>query len=238
MKSTLAHILNYCPINFQLMTDRHNRVVKCVKRAISEKIPRNLGSSIYENTPIQIDGLDDDNKRLKPDMWFFGKEDDVEIMEILEFSCPFGRSEENQSTLKNCYEQKFHKYQRLASECSRLTNKPVRVHPIIISSLGAVMKDSLESLKKILLCDKSSLNKLGTWMSEQPIMGSFKLWIDFQKRNNHDHRREEETEELTLANQVNVEEIENDAENIEDILNVEINETVELETNSTINLRL
>jgi hypothetical protein len=69
-------------------------------------------------------------------------------------------------------------------------------------------------------------------MSEYAIMGSFKLWIDFQKRNNHDLPREEETEELTLVNQVNIEEIENDDENIEDNLKFEMNGTVEPETNS------
>jgi hypothetical protein len=41
-----------------------------------------------------------------------------------------------------------------------------------------------------------------------------------------------------LANQVNIEEIENDAENIEDILNVEMNGTVEPETNSPIAVEL
>jgi hypothetical protein len=42
MKSTLAHILNYCPTNVLLMTDRHNRVVKFVNRVIEEKVPRDL----------------------------------------------------------------------------------------------------------------------------------------------------------------------------------------------------
>jgi hypothetical protein len=75
-------------------------------------------------------------------------------------------------------------------------------------------------------------------MSEHVIMGSFKLWIDLQKRNDHDHRREEEAEELVLTTQVNIEEIENDVENVDNILNMEMNETVELETNSPIALGL
>jgi hypothetical protein len=43
---------------------------------------------------------------------------------------------------------------------------------------------------------------------------------------------------LALTNHVNIEEIENDAENVENILNMEMNETVELETNSPTSLGL
>jgi hypothetical protein len=209
-KATLAHILNGCTHNFPLMTDRHNRVARCVKRSIETLIPGDLSGQIYENTPIQIEGLSDDSKNLRPDMWFYRREDEVEILEILEFSCPYGYIKDNECTLLTCFEKKSRKYQSLASECSNLSGKPTRFHPIIISSLGAVHKESLKCLKMLLGCDKNYLNKLGTWMSEHAIMGSFKLWIDLQKKSEHLHNKNEELEEINLANQENIEELDNE----------------------------
>jgi hypothetical protein len=210
-KSTLAHILNGCTPNFPLMTDRHNRLARCIRRSIENLIPTSIVGQIHENTPIQIDGLSEDCRKLKPDIWFYRKEDEAEVLEILEFSCPFGYLKDNKCTLLTCFEKKSRKYQNLAAECSRLSGKTVRFHPIIVSSLGAVLKKSLACLNTLLGCDKKYINKLGTWMSEHVIMGSFKLWIDIQKKSEHNHnRKSQEIEETNLANQENIEDLDNE----------------------------
>jgi hypothetical protein len=36
--------------------------------------------------------------------------------------------------------------------------------------------------------------KLGTWLSEQAILGSFKLWIEYKGTNEHHHNEQEEEE--------------------------------------------
>jgi hypothetical protein len=91
-----------------------------------------------------------------------------------------------------------------------------RVHPIIVSSLGAVYKESLSCLKTILKCSDKDLAKLGTWLSEQAIMGSFKLWIDYQKSNEHRHPEVSEIiTELNIANQETFPDIE-DNDDIEE----------------------
>jgi hypothetical protein len=88
-KPTLAHILNSCPTNFRLMTDRHNRVVRCVRKTIEKHIPRDLVGGINENTPIQIQNLSAETRNQKSDIWFIKREGNEEILEILEFCCPF-----------------------------------------------------------------------------------------------------------------------------------------------------
>jgi hypothetical protein len=79
------------------------------------------------------------------------KEGNQQILEILEFSCPFGRiEEEGESTLKLTYDYKLNKYQPLADKyiyiyISNLRHQ-ARVHPIIViivSSLGAVYNESM-----------------------------------------------------------------------------------------------
>jgi hypothetical protein len=88
-KPTLAHILNSCPTNFRLMTDRHNRVVRCVRKAIEKHISRDLVGGINENTPIQIENLSAETRNQKPDIWFIKRERNEEILEIFEFCYPF-----------------------------------------------------------------------------------------------------------------------------------------------------
>jgi hypothetical protein len=214
-KSTLAHILNGCPTNFHHMTDRHNKIARCVKRGIESQIAKDILGQIYENTPIQVEGLSEATRNLRPDIWFFRRFDEIEILEILEFSCPFGRLQNSKSTLTRAFEEKNTKYDNLASECANLLGRPrshVRITPIIISSLGAVLEESMKLLKIVLRCNETYLNKLATWLSEHAIMGSFKLWIDFQKRNEHNHRKEEEINEIDIVNQQNTEEIDNENE--------------------------
>jgi hypothetical protein len=142
-------------------------------------------------------------------MWFIRKEGNQQILEILEFSCPFGRIEEGESTLKLTYDYKLNKYQPLADKYISNTRHQARVHPIIVSSLGAVYHESMICLKSIFRCSDKEIAKLGTWMSEQAILGSFKLWIEYQRTNHHHHQEQEQVSiEVNIANQENIEDIE------------------------------
>jgi hypothetical protein len=236
-KSTLAHILNGCNANFPLMTDRHNRVVRCVRTAIEKLIPSDLVGQIYENTPVQVSGLSENSIRLRPDMWFVRKEDGNEIIEILEFSCPYGCVEDNIISLDRVFGDKFQKYTNLAEEISHITSKPAKVHPIIISSLGAIHNESITHLRSILRCKDKDLKKLGIRMSEQAIMGSFKLWIEFQKINNHRYNKQEE-EEIILANQENIENLENEENHEEEEDKEEETGEQEINPNSAVDLAI
>jgi hypothetical protein len=62
-KPTLANILNRCTQNFRSMTDRqtdrHDRVVKCVRKAFEKHIAGDIQGGIQENTTIPIENLPD-----------------------------------------------------------------------------------------------------------------------------------------------------------------------------------
>jgi hypothetical protein len=65
-RPTFAHLFNECPPNYELMTERHNRVMKGVKEAVLKFLNENLRSDIHENTTIGQEGLPDGLKTLRP----------------------------------------------------------------------------------------------------------------------------------------------------------------------------
>jgi hypothetical protein len=50
LRQTFAHLLNECPPNYELMTERHTQVVRVVKEAVLNFVDENLRSDIHENT--------------------------------------------------------------------------------------------------------------------------------------------------------------------------------------------
>jgi hypothetical protein len=124
---------------------------------------------------------------LLPTLCFIRREGNREVLEILEFSCSFGHIEGDESTLKRTFEYKKNKYQTLANEYISKTQIMARVHPIIVSSHGAIYNKLLICLKSILRCSDNEIAKLGTWMLEQAILGLFKLWSEFQRTNEDQH---------------------------------------------------
>jgi hypothetical protein len=188
-------------------------VVRCLRKAIENRIAGELVSEIHENTPLQVEGLSRSSIRLKPDMWFVRRENNENTLEILEVSCPFGYFDEGVSSLKRSFDHKMNKYQHLADEITALTRMSVRLHPIIVSSLGALYTDSMKSIKSLLRCKDKELRTLGSWMSDQAIMGSFKLWIGYQRTNEHHHTEIEVVRtEITLANEEEIDNLTNDDE--------------------------
>ena len=117
-KSTFAHILNECPPNFDLMTKRHNRLAEVVRKAVIKFVQNDLQSAILENSRIEQEGLQHELQVLRPDMIFErqmkvprrGREvedHEVKMMEILEFSCPYGHISHGQDSLERAYEEKL-----------------------------------------------------------------------------------------------------------------------------------
>ena len=176
-KPTLAHILNECTPNYQLMTKRHNRLATVVRKAIERFVSDDLRSEIQENEGIHEEGLSEELRRLKPDMVFErqstkmrrhhegnrrngngngngnrrngrneanrvniaaeeaeaeaeeargddnGNGNGTKMMEILEFSCPYGKISRGKDALERVYMEKKRKYMDLAREVKRLEEK-------------------------------------------------------------------------------------------------------------------
>jgi hypothetical protein len=101
---------------------------------------------------------------------------ETRMIEIVEFSCPYGYISHGRDSLIKVYEEKKRKYAELANALKRVTGKQVRVTAVIVSSMGAVYMPSMKDLQKVLKCSDRELKKLGRRMSETVIVGSMEIW--------------------------------------------------------------
>jgi hypothetical protein len=85
----------------------------------------------------------------------------MNILEMIEFSYPEGRISHEQNTLELTYRHKHEKYTRLAEELRQPKGKKVWVTVRIIPSIGAIWRQSLKDLQKILKYDDRTSNKSG-----------------------------------------------------------------------------
>jgi hypothetical protein len=151
------------------MTKRHNQLAGIVQRAIVEWVAGDVASEIRENTTIPEDSLSQEVRDLRPDLVFRRRENQKEVNEIIEFSCPYGYMTQGENALKRVFEQKQRKYSQLAQELSNLRHEQVRVTAVIVSSLGVGYIQSLKDFHTVLRCDDRQLKKLGWRMSEAVI---------------------------------------------------------------------
>jgi hypothetical protein len=102
------------------------------------------------------------------------------VLEMLEFSCPYGYISHERNSMKKAYEGKIDKYTPLAEDIAARDIK-VKIRAIIVSSMGAVHPKSLQALQEVLKCNKTELRKLGERMSEEAIRGSMDIWRETMK---------------------------------------------------------
>jgi hypothetical protein len=208
-KPTFAHLLNDCTKNLGLMIQRHNRLATVIRTAVANFVGNRLTSDIRENTTFELEGLSTDTRDLRPDMIFERSTNKGPLIEILEFSCPYGYISHERDTLKAKFEQKWQKYENLANEVRRMSGKHVRLSPIIVSSMGAIYGPSLTSLKRIFGCSDRELRKVARQMSDTVIVGSMEIWRASVKGQNpvtvgdEEERREVEEEGHRLEEREN-----------------------------------
>jgi hypothetical protein len=135
------------------MMKLHSQLAGVVRRAIVEWIAGDITSEIRENTTILEDGLSQEIRDLRPNLVFRRRESQREMIEIIEFSCPYGYMTQGENALKCVFEQKQPKYRQLAQELSILRHERVRVTAVIVSSLGPGYMQSLKDLHTVLRCD-------------------------------------------------------------------------------------
>jgi hypothetical protein len=177
------------------MTRRHNKLANVVRRGIETFVANDLRSAIQENERIGLDDLPEDLRGLRPDMvferrrtrrvgkleWYTeGREEELrneeKIIEIIEFSCPYGYISRGRDALERAYDEKKRKYMELALNLKRLRREEVRLTVVIVSSMGAVYDRSLKDLQRVLGCTDRKMRKLGRQMAETMIMGSMEIW--------------------------------------------------------------
>jgi hypothetical protein len=73
-------------------------------------------SDIKENQPIEQEGLSERVRTQRPDMVFERQARQGRVLEIMEFSSPYGYISHERDTLEAVYTHKKEKYEELASE--------------------------------------------------------------------------------------------------------------------------
>jgi hypothetical protein len=88
----------------------------------------------------------------------------------LNLSCPYGYIKQpdehgyRKNSMEIAFSAKHRKYAQLAEEVRVNARIPTRVTAIVVSSLGAVYRESLKELRMLLGCTKPVLRKLGKKM--------------------------------------------------------------------------
>jgi hypothetical protein len=141
------------------------------------------------------------------------------IIEILEFSCPYGYISHDRDTPEMTYKKKKTKYEELARTLSTQRHEKVRVTVVIGSSMGAIYGPSMKDLQKVLRYNGKEMKKLSRQMSETVILGSLEIWRNYAKRieqGNRDEAKEpiaEEEARVELERERNMENSEGRAQN-------------------------
>jgi hypothetical protein len=194
---TLAHILNGCTQQLDKMTERHNALSKLIKGALYEQLGNQITDGIHDNVTLGMEELPEELRRQKPDLSFSSNIGGVPRIELIEFSCPYGYVSQPDeqgncvNSMERAYRKKHRKYAPLAKAIQEMRGTQVRVTVIIVSSLGAVYKESLKEIGQLTRCTKEVLRKLAKKMSYTVVNGSMKLWREYAKNMDHNHGREE-----------------------------------------------
>lgn len=184
---SLMHRLNNCLPLYAEYTKRHNCVVTIISNLIRET--RRPYPILHSSQTITLRNLvlPPSLSRLKPDLWFL--EPELNKLTLVEVTIPYGSfSEDGESTLAIRRSQKLEKYQELVSFIRDSLRIKVDYFVIIISSLGAVPKDTIRDLKKLAKSRKRS-SRYARLCSEAALAYSCTLfWRSLDTQNQTHHR--------------------------------------------------
>jgi hypothetical protein len=210
---SLFHILNCClPFRGVLMTRRHNRVVKVVVDAITNRFNLNINElwlnlslRTVEEADNKLGGnfihinWNDNIARLRPDIAFWKKDSckgrKTKTLWLLDITVPFGKVQDGRDTLNDKWIKKLLKYKRLTDMVSKcLVNidgdgyeTEVKAGFIVVSSLGVLHQGTRRCFEDMMSLNGRKMDKQGIdlWMKRivvESLKGSFDLWIKASPR--------------------------------------------------------
>lgn len=166
---SLSHILNGCIYSYRLYTERHNRI----QNVLIEYLKENPDiQEIYEDKSINIIDIPDNLKRLRPDIVTWSNNRNKCL--IIEISVPYGKKNYDEDTLSDVYLHKKEKYSEIVSFL-RDRNIDVTFCVVIVSSIGAVFKESINDINRIIKNKKQAKSAIRR-ISANAILGSLKIW--------------------------------------------------------------
>ena len=180
---TLAHRLNGCKNNKAEQTKRHNNLQNIILGYMIERLGKNL--NYRTNKTLNIDGkqVKESLRKLKPDIVTWDKNRII----LVEFSCPYANVGRDGNTLDNVYNQKNQKYKELVEECKKVYKRKVSIYPIIVSSLGAIHKKSIEDIKKLLHIAPKETKLINTILRRLSLTACIGSYFIYNKLKFHEY---------------------------------------------------
>jgi len=183
-KDTLFHRLNDCKSARAWHTYRHNLVATEIVKQARVSFP---SASIRQGQTVRVHGMPDlitEEGRLKPDITIITPSE----IKLIEISCPYDTPKDNGTTaLDVTYTHKKEKYEELRRQCEAHFRRTCKTYVVIVSSLGAIHKDTIVDLRHLFRFRKKtkSLNYLSRRISTAAIIGSFLTFhkINIRRRN-------------------------------------------------------
>ena len=169
---TIAHRINGCVRSRTEQTKRHNNIQNIIMQYMKARCGQNMNYRTNSTLNIENKRIKDDLRHLKPDIIAWDKE---KIL-IVEFSCPYANVGEQGNKLNNVYKEKKEKYKPLAEECKKVYKRKAKIFTIIVSSLGAIQKQSIEDIRKLLNIgakDNKLMNTVLRRLSLTACIGSY-----------------------------------------------------------------
>ena len=172
---TIAHRINNCKQSRTEQTKRHNNIQNIIMQYMKKRCGQNMNYRTNSTLNIENKHVKESLRMLKPDIIAWDKE---KIL-IVEFSCPYANVGEHGNKLNNVYREKHDKYKALADECERVYKRKTSTYTIIVSSLGAVQKQSIDDIRKLLKIDAHEnrlMNTILRRLSLTACIGSYFIY--------------------------------------------------------------
>lgn len=180
-KETLHHIINGCQKKKHTFTRRHNEVTNVIRKYVSDTkhaiVHEDKAVRSRDNAPLR-----GEYATLRPDLYWW----DNDTLNIVETTIPYGMmtksNGEMESTLSRSRKAKIAKYADLVDDCKNQFNCEVNFFTIIVSSLGAIPKETLDDLSKITK-SKKDLKILACRMVAAALRESMFIFTNYTPRN-------------------------------------------------------
>ena len=184
---TLAHLLNSCNYQRGKIIERHDKIIQILKEIIAEKIP---GAALDGENQVyrEVDGPN------KPDLVITT---DDQIL-ILDATCPYGGTQHGSRAVQSAFEKKITKYSGLKKHLEEVHEKRATIIPVVVSSLGLVLAQSMTLLKVSCHLDDTEIKQLKKRLSVAALSGSYKIWREHILAPDQD---EEADEDLRTAHE-------------------------------------
>ena len=171
---SLSHLMNSCGYQRAKIIQRHDKIVNVTKEFIATITTD--AALLAENTRVP-------ERTEKPDLVI----EMANQIVILDVTCPYGGSRENERACERAYQNKVTKYENIRSFLSTEHEKNAIIVPIVVTSFGIVYKKSIQLISTVFKVEEKKLKAYTKQISYAALQGSFEIWrahIQNQLENN------------------------------------------------------